>query len=374
MSRLRLAAFVLASVTAAALVLSAPFVGQARSAIRSAFPGQFGAIVNSTVAAIAITAIVLAVWRIRERRALRFGAVAGAVALAGAYAVAFRAGIPDVDAVERFHFVEYGLITLLFYRAWRPVGDLSAFVLAAICALVVGTVDEWFQWFIPARIGELPDIFLNGYAIVCGLLLSVAAVPPETFTLRLRAGSLRRMGVASAALVLVLGVFVQVVHLGTTVQETGVGTFKSRYTKDRLESLARDRAVRWRDDPPLVLRRLSREDQYMNEGIWHVQRRNELWADQRVLESWRENRILERFFAPVLDTPSYVSRTGHRWAPEQRLDAERRANEDGREYTSDANREAVYVWSPAVFWTLVASIAAALAVPAFLSRGSAARR
>jgi hypothetical protein len=109
-----------------------------------------------------------------------------------------------------------------------------------------------------------------------------------------------------------------------------------------------------------VLRRRSREDQYMNEAIWHVQRRNEQWEAGRIFESWRENRILERFYAPVLDTPSYISRSGHRWPAAQRADAEGRAQDEGRVYVSDANRESIYLWPPAALWTV-----AILAVGAF---------
>jgi hypothetical protein len=99
----------------------------------------------------------------------------------------------------------------------------------------------------------------------------------------------------------------------------------SRYDRATLTALARDRADRWRADPPTVLRRLSREDQYMDEGLWHIRRRNDAWTAGVFFIARRENRILEEFFAPVLDAPSYVSKSGHRWPPEQRADAERRA-------------------------------------------------
>jgi hypothetical protein len=46
-------------------------------------------------------------------------------------------------------------------------------------------------------------------------------------------------------------------------------------------------------------------------SIWHVQRRNEAWAGGDRATAWNEYRFLEVFFAPVLDTPSYVSKTGH---------------------------------------------------------------
>ena len=88
--------------------------------------------------------------------------------------------------MERFHFIEYGLITFLFYRAWRPLEDPSIVILPALAALLVGTADEWLQWFIPNRVGELNDIFLNGIAIACGLVFSLGADPPDAFRRTLR--------------------------------------------------------------------------------------------------------------------------------------------------------------------------------------------
>ncbi len=42
-------------------------------------------------------------------------------------------------------------------------------VLPVLAGLLVGTADEWLQWFIPNRVGEIADILLNGIAIGCGL-------------------------------------------------------------------------------------------------------------------------------------------------------------------------------------------------------------
>ena len=67
-----------------------------------------------------------------------------------------------------------------------------------------------------------------------------------------------------------------------------------------------------------------REDQYMDEGLWHIRRRNEEWSAGQDSRAWSENLILERFFAPVLDTPSYALPAGARWPADQRADAARR--------------------------------------------------
>lgn len=344
--------FVLATAVAALLVLSAPFIGQIRSSIRTAFPGQFVTIVGIAVGAAVLGAIVAAIVRIRDRRALRYGSIAAALVLGFAYAASLGTGNPEVDAVERFHFVEYGLITLLFYRAWRPVNDGSVFVLPVLAGIVVGTLEEWVQWFIPARIGEMRDVFLNCAAIACGLLFSIGLDPPERLSFTLRRGSLRRIGVAFAFATLVFALFFHTVHLGYVVSSGEGVTFKSRYGHDELKRIAADRAVSWRNRVLPVPPRLSREDQYMSEGLWHVQWRNRRWDAGDIASALAENGILEEFYAPVLDTPSYVSRTGHRWPPGQRADAEQRAVSSGvpAPYESAAHQYPIYAWPRPAFW------------------------
>jgi hypothetical protein len=357
MSTLR---FLSAVVVSAAVVLSAPFMGQIRAWLRTAFPGEFVAIVQGSVAAAIGAAMLLALVRIRVRRAVRYGALAAALMLGLAYNAVLATGNPETDAVERVHFVEYGLIALVFYSAWRPRGDSSIFILPLLAGIIVGTCEEWFQWFIPVRVGELRDVGLNLVAVSCGLLFSAGVSPPDSFTPSLRSGSLTRIGVLASAALVVIAAFVHAVHLGYVVSRGDVGSFKSRYRQNQLEALAIARAVQWRQAPPLTFRRLSREDQYMDEGLWHVRRRNEAWNETDRVSAWNENRILEAFFEPVLDTPSYVSATGHRWHPDQRAAAERTGAGTESSYASRAEPLPILVWPKALFWVVVTALVAAM--------------
>jgi hypothetical protein len=360
-----------ACAVAAALILSAPFIGQIRSAIRSAFPGQFVTIVAGAVGAAVAAAVLVALVRIRDRRARRYAALAAAVAIGVGYAVLTRTGRPEVDAVERFHFVEYGLVTYLFYRAWRDLEDASIVVLPVFAGLIVGTLEEWFQWFVPVRVGEMKDILLNGVAIGCGLLVSYAIDPARRIGLTLPRRSVGRIAVAASAAVLVFAAFFHVVHLGHEVTDEGIGTFRSRYDGPQLLELSADRSGRWKANPPLRLVRVSREDQYMTEGLVHVQRRNEAWEEGNFAAAWAENVILEQYFVPVLDTPSFVSATGHRWPDAQRADAQARVAAGPSEpYVSQAYPYQLYVWPRTLYWTCVLLIVAALAIPPFVFRSS----
>jgi hypothetical protein len=347
----------------AAVILAAPYLGQLRTLIRTAFPGQFVAIVGGAVALALAVGLIAALVRIRERRAVRFGVIAGAVGTAVLYNLVTATGNPEVDAVERVHFIEYGVLAYLFYAAWRPLGDPGSFILPVLAAAIVGTLDEWLQWFVPIRVGEVRDVVLNFVAIACGLAFGAAVHPPDGFASTLRPASRRLTAGMAAAAVLVLAGFVDVVHVGHVVRADGIGEFRSRYSEAELRRIAGDRAVRWTHDPPLVLVRFSRADQYLEEGLWHVQERNRRWSAGDIDAAWRENLILETYFAPVLDTLTYRAPDVHRWLPEQRADAQRRAMEsEAPPYVSAAEPLPVVAWPRPLFWLATGGLAAALLV------------
>ncbi len=158
-----------------------------------------------------------------------------------------------------------------------------------------------------------------------------------------------------------LAAFVHVVHLGVDIRDGDV-SFASRYTAEDLARASDDRRARWRSDPPLARpARLSREDQFMTEGLQHVQARNTAWTAGDVVRAWHENGILERHFAVVLDTPSYVARQGHRWLPAQRADAEARVQAAPRApFTSEAYPYPIFTWPPLALWGVALGAAAGL--------------
>jgi hypothetical protein len=350
--------FLVAVIVSAVIVLASPFMGQLQSFLRRSLSTRnyvllFGV---GVLAAVGL-AILIAFVRIRERRMQRFALLVIALMFGGTYMWWTATPYPEVNAVERVHFVEYGLIAFLFYRAWRSAGDPSIVILPMLAAFAVGTFDEWLQWFIPFRVGEAHDVFINLAAIVCGLLFSLALQPPVAFSAQLRAESWRRIGVTSAIVWMIFATFVSQVHLGTIVEIAEIGRFKSHYSEQQLNDLQGDRGVLWKTRPPVKVQRLSQEDQYLDEGLAHVRRRNGAEVD----EAWRENLILERFFVPVLDLPTYASPNGNRWPAEQRADFGNRAAA-GNAFLSAAEPYPILTWSHTAFWSGAVAIAFVLLV------------
>ena len=332
-------------------MLGAPFIGELRAALRQATGGNFVAVTAAGVLAATGIAIIFALTRIRENRSRRYAALLSAITIAVVYAIASSTGNAEVDAVERFHFIEYGIVTVLFYKAWRPSGDGSQLVMPALSGFIVGTLEEWLQWFVPARVGEARDVLLNSFAIGCGLLFSLGLDPPARVTWALTLASRRRVRIMGAVAIVLFAAFVHSVHLGYEIRDPEAGVFRSRYAPDALVAIGAARAREWRANPPLTWSRLSREDQYFTEGLAHVQRRNELWQEGNVMAARHENLILEKYYAPVLDAPSYVSATGHRWSPAQRAHAEKSVGPGFMIFDSDALPYPVVIWPKWLFWS-----------------------
>jgi VanZ family protein len=341
------------------LVVGAPFVGLVSLWLRDVAGGNYARALAAIVGTCTVAAIGFAVVTIRERRAERYRWIVAAVVVAVGYALLSRSGVADVDAAERFHFIEYGLIAVLFYKAWQPSADASVVVMPLLTGVLVGTCEEWLQWFVPARVGEWRDVVLNLVAVGCGVMFSLGLDPPATRTTALTARSRRRVAFLAVGVIVAFAAFIQSVHLGHDVVDAEAGVFRSRYTGQELAQLSIERAERWRTNPPLTVSRLSREDQYFTEGIAHVRRRNERWGEGNLLAARHENLILEKYYAPVLDAPSWASPVGMRWPDAQRAQAEATpaAGPGFMIYDSDALSYPVFTWPVWAFWLVVLATA-----------------
>jgi hypothetical protein len=137
----------------------------------------------------------------------------------------------------------------------------------------------------------------------------------------------------------------------------------SRFSADDLAAAADDRTIRWRAGLPAEPI-LSREDQYLSEGRWHIQERNEAWSAGNIHAAWHEQLILDAFFAPVV-----AGLPGDRWEAEQRSDAATRAAATTGTYRSAAHPHSIYPWRPFVLWLPIAAIVTLIAAFGFRSSG-----
>ena len=72
--------------------------------------------------------------------------------------------------VERIHFVEYAVLGLLISRAVN-VRILSGIIYTGFLVTLIGAVDEIIQWFLPNRVGDMRDVFMNSVGGLSGIWL-----------------------------------------------------------------------------------------------------------------------------------------------------------------------------------------------------------
>ncbi|MDP3920225.1 MAG: VanZ family protein [Candidatus Omnitrophota bacterium] len=74
---------------------------------------------------------------------------------------------------EKIHFLEYGLLAFLIWRALRLQG-LSRYVMAQALALsfLVGWFEEFLQWLHPGRYYDFRDVVINTVGAFIGLLIT----------------------------------------------------------------------------------------------------------------------------------------------------------------------------------------------------------
>ena len=72
--------------------------------------------------------------------------------------------------VERIHFIEYAVLGLLISRAVN-VRTLNGIIYTGCLITLIGAVDEIIQWFLPNRVGDMRDVFMNSVGGLSGLWL-----------------------------------------------------------------------------------------------------------------------------------------------------------------------------------------------------------
>ena len=72
--------------------------------------------------------------------------------------------------VERIHFIEYAVLGLLISHK-VDVRTLHGIIFTGCLVTLIGAVDEIIQWFLPNRVGDMRDVFMNSVGGLSGLWL-----------------------------------------------------------------------------------------------------------------------------------------------------------------------------------------------------------
>jgi hypothetical protein len=312
---------------------------------------------------------------------------------------------------EAVHFLEYGVLGVLLFRALRTgIQDSSVFVAGALIGIFVGIVDEIIQWLVPGRFWDFRDIVLNGGAsILVQIAISILAPAPSSPISR---RSLRRLCRLAAAVVVLLSLcfaatpqritrFAELLpaleNLGSkdeAISEYGhlhrldeMTSFRSRLS---LDDLAREDGSRAAEVAAILdasrrsyadfLRHTSSGiDPFTYEARVHLFARDRSAAQTRKLTpgspayresittAFRENLILERVFGVTLASSSYP------WPPTRRVAIEG-AQDENSVFASKVGAHVITAVSEAEMMSLLVGILVALVICDLLLGYRATRR
>ncbi len=314
------------------------------------------------VAAAALIATILAIRAIRRReipRAAYLWLAATVVAFAG-YAYQLRAN-PE----ETFHFVQYGVLGLLVYRALvHRIRDHGIYFIAIVIVAILGIIDEWIQWITPSRSWDIRDVRINlisgamiQFAIALGLRPRLVSGWPDSGTWRTfsryaaigllmlalsYANTPERMSVYTSRLPFLEFLTKSnnmMAEYGYLYEDDDIGRFRSRFSPQELEDLDRrrgmelavvfDESIRGDDYGQFPETYTVLHDAYAHEAGVHLFRRNRYLRKAETEETrrgskyntaFRENQILEKYFATALHNST------HAWKPDLRARVEERSD------------------------------------------------
>ena len=298
---------------------------------------------------------------------------------------------------EAVHFVQYGILGFLIYRALtHTIQDISIYLSAAVICGTIGAADEAVQWLVPGRYWGLGDIWINFFA---GALIQIGiykGLKPNYIDSRPDKHSWRFLFSCLLAASLVMGASMMntpkriawytqqapwlrfIAENGSLMAEYGyryhdqdIGVFRSRFSKEELKTIDRKRAA----EAAGILNQYPEKSSYSNflkayspisdpfvhearvhlySRDQHIKRARENIHDaqeyaKHLTIAGRENRIMEKYFSETLRQSSY------RWSWKKRDLVDKHALED-MEYESWTSRDLITRLSEsqvAVFFVII---------------------
>lgn len=83
--------------------------------------------------------------------------------------------------IERIHFIEYGALSYFFFKWFRHFKRVPcSYAVSVLGTFGVGVLDEWIQGFLPNRIYDTRDIWINLWAGSLGMALVACITAPHS--------------------------------------------------------------------------------------------------------------------------------------------------------------------------------------------------
>jgi hypothetical protein len=283
---------------------------------------------------------------------------------------------------EAIHFIQYGLLGILVYRALtHRLHDVTVYFAAAIIGGIIGIMDEFIQWLIPLRYWGLRDVWLNFFSAALVQIAIAKGLKPTFVSNHLNRENLRFLcrliltaliifgasflntpnGISWVAERVSLFEFLKKIddvmsEYGYLYEDSEIGRFRSRFTPAELKKIDVERATDAAkildqfQDPSSYQLFLNTytliKDPFVHEARVHLFRRDAYYetalkhkADPKAYAEYltvafRENQIMEKYFGNTLSNSAYI------WSADE-LSIARSHLLEAKAYDSDVSRNLI---------------------------------
>lgn len=256
--------------------------------------------------------------------------------------------------VESIHFVQYGILGVLAYRALaHRIQESSIYFAAAVLCGIVGICDEFIQWLIPERYWGLDDIWINFVGAALVQLGIAKGIRPAYILGRSHRNNLQFLCRLSIIALFLLGLSLSnsppriawyakkipglgflkdhesvMVEYGYLYNDPEIGRFRSRLAPEKLKTVD---AQRGKEAATILDRYQDKSmydefldaytpltDPFLHEARVHLFRRNFYFVDaarhrndnqtyaKYMTIAYRENQIMEKYFPVTMHHSAYV--------------------------------------------------------------------
>jgi len=303
------------------------------------------------------------------------------------------------NPVEAIHFLEYGLLGFLLYRALKiRTKDVGIYFIAFLIGCLVGILDEILQWIVPFRYWDIRDVGLNALASGLFQVGLWKGIRPRGILPRIKLRSFRTVSIFLAANIILLGLC-----LSNTPDRVSTYT-KTFSVLSGLEKQERMNRFKLKHDDPdigkfhslLSIEALKNKDRsvavvygktlkewknrtyqdftgfftpfkfpFLYEFRTHVEIRNNDFQNAQDVEdeekkeryylgAYKENLILEKYFGQTLQKASY------RWN-KNKINSIQSLIDPDAPYNSPIQFGLVFPWSEKILWISILGYLIALA-------------
>jgi VanZ family protein len=295
---------------------------------------------------------------------------------------------------EAVHFLEYGLLGFLLFRAWRlSIPDKGIYLASFFTGSLVGTFDEILQWILPDRYWDIRDLMLNALAVGLFQVALGKGIRPKLESSRITPKSARIVSLIAGLNLLLLGAclsntsgrltalierfpFLRPLEKQEPMREfimkhtdPDIGVFYSRLTAVWLQKTDRQYGEEygkilneWKDRDYDAFLKLYKTTDYpfLHEMRVHIFRRDKKYEaslnarDARARKNalfiaFKENLILEKYFGETLKSSVY------RWTKERKAEVEIPIDKN-EAYTSPVSKNVFYWLQEGPMWTMIVII------------------